>query len=129
MSHTEFGNASRTAIWEPVYNLGIDAEDRRGLERLLRYFARPIFADDQIKINNNGAIRFTMAKASPKGETQLLLKPNDFLDKVAQLMPKPCKHWHRYHGALASNSLYRKHIIRYAGKPLSEILGEKDSRQ
>lgn len=110
-------------------DVGIDAEDRRGLERLLRYCARPAFADNQIKINNNGAITFTMAKASPKGETQLTLKPDEFLGKIAQLVPKPRKHRHRYHGALAANSPFRKHIIRYADKPLPATLGENSNKK
>jgi len=39
-----------------------------------------------------------------------LWRPNDFLDKLAQLIPLPRRHRHRYHGALAGNSPLRRSI-------------------
>jgi len=104
-------------------DVGIDAEDRSGLERLLRYCARPAFASDQLSLTDNDMVCFRPSKPTPKGETELTMKPEDFLDKVAKLIPKPRKHRHHYHGVLASNSPYRKHIVQYANQPLPASMG------
>jgi len=40
------------------------------------------------------------------------------------LVPKPRKHRHHYHRALAPNSPYRRHIVAYAGQELPEILDD-----
>jgi len=85
-------------------DVGIDAEDRAGLRRLLRYCARPAFANDQLTLKANHMIEFQLAKPPPDGKTSLLLTPFDFLDKIAQLIPKPRKHRHIYSGVLAPNS-------------------------
>lgn len=75
----------------------IEAVDGKGLERLLRYCARPAFASEQLAIRENGHIQFTCQKKSIKGESELILSPDDFLDRVAQLISQPRKHRHRYH--------------------------------
>jgi len=105
-------------------DVGIDAEDRKGLERLLRYCARPAFASEQLTVNDNNMIQYRLSKPTPKGETELQLKPEEFLDKIAQLIPPPRKHRHHYHGVLSPNSPFRKHIIEHAGNPLPETLGK-----
>ena len=65
-----------------------------------------------------------MSKPTPKGETELRLKPEDFLDKIAQLIPPPRKHRHHYHGVLAPNSPFRKNVIEHANNPLPETFGK-----
>ena len=71
---------------------------------MLRYCARPAFANKQIALKERGAIEFSPAKPTPKGETLLRLKPEEFLDKVAQLIPPPHEtaigimvHWQETH--------------------------------
>ena len=105
-------------------DVGIGAEDRNGLERLLRYCARPAFASDQLTLQANDKILYRYAKPTPQGQTEQLFTPNDFIDKLVQLIPLPRRHRHHYHGVLAPNSPYRKHIVEFAGKPLPESMGE-----
>ena len=101
---------------------GIDAEDRAGLERLLRYCARPAFANEQLTLQSNDMICFRLSKPSYKGETELRLRPYEFFDKVAKLIPPPRIHRHHYHGVLSPNSPLRKSIVAHAGKLLPDSI-------
>ena len=82
----------------------------------------PAFAREQLAIREDGRIEFTLPKKSIKGETELKLTPYVFLDKVAQLISRPGKHRHRYHGVLAPNSPMCSQVVRNANKPLSTPL-------
>lgn len=99
-------------------DVGIDAEDRAGLERLLRYCARPAFANEQLTLESDDMIHYRLSKPTHKGETELRLRPFEFFDKVAKLIPPPRKHRHHYHGVLSPNSPLRKSIVAHAGKLL-----------
>ena len=88
----------------------VPAWDRAGLERLLRYCARPIFASERLQwIKKDQQLVYRLPKARPNGQTVLHLTPLEFLDKLAVLIPPPRKHRHRYHGVLAPDRLRRLH--------------------
>lgn len=108
-------------------DVSIDASERRGLKRLIRYCARPAFADNQLSLTKNDRVNFELSKPSVKGETELILSPFEFLDKLAQIAPKPRKHRHHYHRALVPNSPYRRHIVAHTGQPLPKTLGEQSA--
>jgi len=80
----------------------IDAFERRGLERLLRYCARPLYAAGRLQwIVPGERLRYRPAKPGPFGETELILTPFEFIDRITQLMPAPRRHRHRYFGVFA----------------------------
>ncbi len=93
----------------------IEAEDRVGLERLIRYCARPIFASSRLE-SAGDRLKYILSKPNLKGEKVLLLKPFDLLDRLAKLIPPPRYHRHFYHGVLAPNSPLRAKIKAMAGK-------------
>jgi hypothetical protein len=96
----------------------VPASDRSGLERLFRYCARPIFASERLQwIEKNQRLIYRLPKPRPNGQTVLNLTPQEFLDKLALLVPPPRKHRHRYHGVLAPNALLRQAVTAYAGLP------------
>ena len=98
----------------------IAAEDTAGRERLFRYCARPIFAGDRLAWVNDGAqLRYRLAKPGPQGQTVLLLRPTEFLDRIAALIPPPRKHRHRYFGVLAPNAPWRETVTARAGLPIN----------
>ncbi|MGH8474533.1 MAG: transposase [Methylococcales bacterium] len=75
----------------------VAARDRAGLERLLRYCARPVFASARIQwIETDRWLVYCLPKLKPDGQTILTLTPLEFLDKLAVLIPPPRKHRHRY---------------------------------
>ena len=102
-------------------NVTVAARDRAGLERLLRYCARPIFASERLQwIEKDQRLVYRLPKPRPDGQTVLYLTPLEFLDKLAVLIPPPRKHRHRYHGVLAPNAPLRQAVTAYAGLPMGD---------
>lgn len=100
----------------------IHAYDREGLERLIRYCARPVFASERLSFAGNGKLLYLLSKPSIKGETFLHLDPLELIDKLAALIPSRRKHQRFYHGVLASHSKWRKKIIALAGKTIDTTI-------
>ena len=99
----------------------VAAWDRAGLERLLRYCARPIFASERLQwLEKDERLIYRLPKPMPGGQTVLYLTPLEFLDKLAVLIPPPCMHRHRYHGVLAPNAPLRQAVTAYARLPLGD---------
>jgi hypothetical protein len=53
---------------------------------------------------------YHLPKPMPDGRSQLYLTPLELLDRLAQLIPPPRLHRHRYHGAFAPNSPLRPQV-------------------
>jgi hypothetical protein len=90
----------------------IEAADRAGQERLLRYCGRPPFSMDRLKQRGVSLVyRFGKGHAEPlpssKYPVNLVFTPLALIDPIAQLVPPPCTHRHRYYGVLAPNSPLR----------------------
>jgi len=90
----------------------IEAPDRAGQERLLRYCARPPFAMDRLQ-QRGADLVYRCGKAhteplqSDKYPGELVLTPLELINRLAQLVPPPRTHRHRYLGVLAPNSPLR----------------------
>ena len=68
----------------------IEAEDRAGLERLLRYCARPALASERLAWDGpDQPVRCTLPRPLPSGQTELTLTPLELLDRLAALIPPP----------------------------------------
>jgi len=106
-------------------NVLIQPQDREGLERLIRYCARPIFSGERLEFIGE-KLRYLLPKPTADGQTVLLLKPSELLDKLAGLIPPPRRHRHHYHGVLASHSPLRSKIAALANK---EIIGPNTSSE
>lgn len=78
--------------------------DRAGLERLLRYCARPTFALERLEAIDDEHLRYHFSKPQADGATELQLTPLELIDRIAALVPPPRLPRHRYHGVLAPNS-------------------------
>lgn len=83
----------------------IEGADRAGLERLLRYCARPPFAlehlhqrDAEHRVYRNPKPARTTAPGTRPAA--LVLTPLELIDKIAALVPPPRAHRHRYYGVL-----------------------------
>ena len=102
----------------------IAAQDRTGLERLLRYCARPPFALQRLRKAGSELVYHCArqhtepgnlqskqiagkARASGKAADELHLTPLELIDRLAALVPPPRAHRHRYYGVLAPNSPLR----------------------
>jgi hypothetical protein len=97
----------------------VSGKDRAGLERLLRYCARPVFASERLEwLKPDPRWVYRLPKPRPSGQTVLYLTPSEFLNPLALLVPPPRKHRHRYHGVLAPNAPLRSAVTAYAGLPV-----------
>ena len=87
----------------------IEATDRTGLERLIRYCARPPFALDRLHLvdDRSDQILYLLPEPDLAGRTALRLSALEFLDRVAKILPPPRIHRHRYHGVFAPNAPLR----------------------
>jgi hypothetical protein len=85
----------------------VGAHDRAGLERLLRYCARPPFALERLELLDAERVVYRLPKPQHDGTTALSLTPLELIDHLAALIPPPRRHRHRYHGVLAPNSPLR----------------------
>ena len=101
----------------------IEAHDRSGLERLLRYCARPPFAADRLEEIDAQRLIYHLPKPGLDGQTQIILSPLELIGRIAALVPPPRQHRHRYYGVLAPNSPLRPAVTALAPEaaaPLAE---------
>jgi len=104
----------------------IEAADRAGLERLLRYCARPPFAMNRLKQRGADLVYrcgkgHTEPMQSDKYSGELVLTPLELIDRIAQLVPPPRTHRHRYYGVLAPNSPLRAAVTAMAQVATPEV--------
>jgi hypothetical protein len=97
----------------------IEAHDRQGLERLLRYCARPPFAADRLEEIDAQRLIYHLPKPGPDGRTQIILSPLELIERIAALVPPPRQHRHRYYGVLAPNSPLRPAVTALAPMPVA----------
>ena len=98
----------------------IQAADRAGLERLLRYCARPPFALERLETIDAQRLIYHLPKAQPDGCTELILTPLELIDRLVALIPPPHTHRHRYHGVLAPNATLRAAVTALAREALND---------
>ena len=104
------------------------------LEHLLRYCARPPFALERLSvIRGEGGrisrVRYVLPRhkaatwvgsgrgrksTRPGANGVVELSPVEFLDRLANLVPPPRKHRHRYHGVFAPNHKLRRAVTALA---------------
>src|SRR5262249_33211210 len=80
-----------------------EASDRAGLERLIRYCARPPFASENLRWNGHWLI-YRLPKPSKTGQTFIQLEPLELIERIAAFIPYPRRHRRHYHGVFAPNS-------------------------
>jgi hypothetical protein len=104
----------------------IEPNDRAGLERLLRYCARPAFARERLCWDRTGVqLLYELPKPRPDGQIMLRLAPSELLDRLAVLIPPPRSHRHRYCGVLAPNARLRPMVTARTGLPVEPTEAEQ----
>jgi len=89
--------------------------DRAGLERLIRYCARPPFASENLRWNGPW-LTYRLPKPSRTGQISIQLEPLEFIEKIAAFIPYPRRHRRHYHGVFAPSSPLRKKVAVNAQK-------------
>ena len=120
-------DAKEMAAWEHGGGFSVDASvciegnDRAGLERLLRYCARPPFALEHLHQHDAEHVVYHNPKPHQGGPRELVLTPLELIDKIAALIPPPRTHRHRYYGVLAPNAPMRAAVTALAPLAISPV--------
>ena len=89
----------------------MEATDRDQLERLCRYVIRPPLAAGRLQILDAEQVVFSLKSVWSDGTYQIVLSPEELLEKLAALVPPPRLNLVRYHGVLAPNAADRAQIV------------------
>jgi len=96
--------------------VSVEADDRKGLERILRYGLRPPFAEERLEEGRSGNLIYRLRKPLRDGRTFLEVEPLDLLRRLSVLIPPKGQNLTRYHGVFAPNSKHRKHLAQQAAR-------------
>jgi len=96
-------------------NVRVPSWDREGLERLIRYCARPSFVSENLRWNGPW-VYYRLPKPTHTGKTFVQLEPLEFIERISRFIPYPRRHRRHYHGVFASNSPFRPKIAANAQK-------------
>ena len=87
------------------------AHQRKELERLCRYITRPAIANERLKRDGAGNVVLQLKSAWRDGTTHIVMSPQEFMQRLAALVPRPRLHLIRFHGVLAPNAGLRAAIV------------------
>jgi putative transposase len=92
-------------------NVAIGALDRERLERLLRYASRPAIGQERLSRLPDGRLNYRLKRIWSDGTTAVIYEPQDFMAKLAALIPTPRVHLVRFHGVLGPAAKCRSLVI------------------
>jgi hypothetical protein len=92
-------------------DVAVPARDRKRLERLCRYVARPPLALDRLEAMPDGRLAYRLKTPWRDGTTHVLMERHELLERLAPLIPPPRAHQVRYHGVLAPCASGRDRVV------------------
>jgi ribosomal protein S27E len=92
-------------------NCAIGPHDRLRLERLVRYAARPAIATERLSELPDGRLLYRLKRRWTNGTTEVVFDRQDFIAKLAALVPAPRAHLRTYHGVLGPAAKWRPLLI------------------
>jgi len=92
-------------------DVAVPARDRRRLERLCCYAARPPLANDRLEEHPDGRLTLRLKTRWRDGTTHILMERSELIDRLAPLIPPPRSHQVRYHGILAPCASQRSRVV------------------
>ena len=109
-------------------NVAVPAHDRRRLETLFRYVARPPVSTQRLSRLDDGKLLYRLKKRWRDGTTHVVFEPIELLEKLVAIVPPPRCHLVRYHGALAPRARCRRAVVSSANAHATQDLRRPDSR-
>jgi hypothetical protein len=92
-------------------DVAVPARDRRRLERLCRYVARPPLAGERLEERSDGTLSLRLKTRWRDGTTHILMERSELIERLVPLIPPPRAHQVRYHGILAPRASQRDQIV------------------
>lgn len=102
-------------------NVAVPARDRRRLERLCRYVARPPVATERLSRLQDGRLLYRLKHKRRDGTTHVVFEAQELIEKLAALVPPPRFHLVRYHGILGPCAGERDRVVPSAGAAQEEV--------
>jgi hypothetical protein len=72
--------------------VGVPARDRRRLERLIQYVARPPLAHDRLEKRPDGRLMLRLKTRWRDGTTHILMERSELIERLVPLIPPPRAH-------------------------------------
>jgi hypothetical protein len=91
--------------------VAVPARDRRRLERLCHYVARPPLANDRFEEHPDGRLALRLKTRWRDGTSHILMERSELIDRLVPLTPPPRAHQLRYHGILAPCASRRDRVV------------------
>ena len=98
-------------------NVAVPARDRRRLERLCRYVARPPVATERLSRMDDERLLYRLKHRWRDGTTHVVFEPQELVEKLAALVPPPRFHLVRDHGILGPCASERDRVVPGAREP------------
>jgi hypothetical protein len=92
-------------------NVSVPARDRRRLEKLCRYIARPPVSTERLSKLTDGRLLYRLKRKWRDGTTHVVFQPLELVEKLAAIVPPPRIHMVRYHGVLAPRAGCRRNVV------------------
>jgi hypothetical protein len=92
-------------------NVCVPARDRRRLERLCRYAARPPLCTERLSQRDDGRLEYRLRHRWRDGTTHVLFEDLELVERLAALVYPPRFHTVRYHGILAPGASCRDRVV------------------
>jgi hypothetical protein len=96
-------------------NTGARAHDRKRLEVLVKYLARPPIAHDRLSKLPDGRLALQFKQPWKDGTTHVVFTAQELIEKLIPLIPRPRSHVIRYHGILGPAAKDRHKIVSGSG--------------
>ena len=113
--NTDHGSGSGLVVSQSGFSLhagvAVGGGQRKKLEQLARYIARPPIAQDRLRLNDMGQVVYELKKPYSNGTSHIVMSPLELLEKITAIIPRPRVHLTRFHGVLAPHYKYRHLIV------------------
>ncbi len=80
-------------------------------ERLVRYAARPAVATERLTVLPDGRLLYRLKRSWRDGTSSVIFERQDFMSKLAVLVPAQRAHLIKYHGIFGPAAAWRPRII------------------
>lgn len=95
-------------------DLGIRRSRRDRLEHVIRYCARPPIASERLHELPDGRIALRLKSRWSDGTSHVIFEPEELLERICSLIPRPQTNLVIYHGVLAPNAKWRRRVVAHA---------------
>ena len=102
-------------------DFAVQADDRKKLERGLRYGLRHPFAQRRLSLRPDGKVVLKLRKPYFTGQTAIVFEPLDFLRRLAATIPPRRLNMLRFHGVFAPRAKVRPALAALLPKPPTAV--------